>query len=337
MKEAPDQRLVLDWIIDAFSKLSPKWHFVGGFHAEDITRQYPELSYSLNKDWRSTNSAESLFFAPLSSQAPLFVSYTDVVYSSDVVRKLEQADGDVVLAVDTTWQNRYQGRTQADMVIAEKLTLSGDDVSALGPAVAVDDASAEYAGLAKLTPKAVDALIALRKKSRDDFHTANVLELFDALKHKGLVLRAVDVRGEWAELNAPQDLARYVLGTKSETLERLRPLVGKSVIGEQVSFQVRGWGAERDAIIATIQGRFRDKLLAVRSSSLHEDSWTTANAGKFLSLINIQATDARALAGAIDQVIGSYNGGTGDNQVTDDLALYERLQAEGNLDRFCRL
>lgn len=315
LKETPDHRLVLDWIIDAFSTLSPTWHFVGGFHAEDITQQYPELNYSLNKDWQTTNSAESLFFAPLSSDAPLFVSYTDVVYSSDVVRKLEQAEGDVVLAVDTTWQSRYHGRTQADMEIAEKITLSGDSVSALGPTVAVEDASAEYAGLAKLTPKAIEALIDIREKSRADFLNANVLELYDALKTKGIILRAVDVKGEWAELNAPQDLARYVLGTKSETLQRLRPLVGNSVIGEQVSFRVGEWTAGQNAVIATIQDRFRDKLLAVRSSSLHEDSWTTSNAGKFLSLINVQASDAAALADAINQVIASYNDGTDDNQV----------------------
>jgi len=66
---------------------------------------------------------------------------------------------------------------------------------------------------------------------------------------------------------------------------------------------------------STVLVRFRDKLLAVRSSSLHEDSWTTANAGKFLSLINVPASDTKALTVAIDRVIGSYNGRTEDNQV----------------------
>jgi len=315
LQETPDHRLVLDWIIDAFSKIMPTWHFVGGFHVEDITLKYPKLNYTLNKDWKSTKAAWSLLTAPLTTDTCHFVSYTDVVYSPDVVRKLDQADGDIVLAIDTTWKNRFQGRTRADMEIAEKLKLSDGAVLALGPDLTVEDANAEYAGLAKLTPKAMEWILRLTSDARVNFKDAGLLELFKALKDSGLNICTVDVGGEWAELNAPQDLARYVLGTKAETLERLRPLVRKSVIGEQASFRVREWEFGRDSIIATVKDRFRDKLLAVRSSSFQEDSWTTASAGKFLSLTNVPSTDTEALVVAVDRVIGSYNGTSENNQV----------------------
>ena len=51
-------------------------------------------------------------------------------------------------------------------------------------------------------------------------------------------IRNLEIDGQWAELNAPQDLAHFILGTKAETLERLRPLVRSSIIGQQVQFTV---------------------------------------------------------------------------------------------------
>ena len=54
-------------------------------------------------------------------------------------------------------------------------------------------------------------------------------------------IQAVDFEGNWSELNAPQDLARFVLGTKAETLDRLRPILKSASIEEQVSISVKAW------------------------------------------------------------------------------------------------
>ncbi len=315
LHETPDHRLVLDWIIDAYSGFEPAWHFVGGFQIDDIVQKYPYLNYSTNTNWQTTKVVESLFSAPLQANIDHFVSYTDIVYSNDVIAQLRNATGDIVLAVDTLWRERYENRSIDDLNIAEKVVLDGFHIMNMGRSIDCEKAHAEFAGIAKISARAVEMIMVLRTSVRSDFGDAGLLDLFTHLQSRGLKIQAVDIQGNWAELNAPQDLARYVLKTKSETLERLRPRVMKSQIGEQVSFRVGDWLSGQVSICEKIRRVFGTNLLAIRSSSQDEDSWDSANAGKFLSLINVKTTDKAAVVDAITQVIASYNSMAPDNQV----------------------
>lgn len=61
----PDSRRVLEWVLDAFAELSPKYHFVGGYQLNEVARQYPQMTYSVNPNWETTGSVASLFTTPL--------------------------------------------------------------------------------------------------------------------------------------------------------------------------------------------------------------------------------------------------------------------------------
>ncbi len=116
---------------------------------------------------------------------------------------------------------------------------------------------------------------------------------------------AIDEHNLWAEVSNPIDFARFVLTTKAQTLYALRKHVKKSCILEQIHFSTQQWFKNPDHVIDTILRTFGDKDLVVRSSSLQEDSFTKANAGKFESVLN--ATPERdTLAKAITEVIHSY-------------------------------
>jgi len=315
LQEAPDRRHILDWIMDAFSGFTPQWHFVGGFQIDHVVNKYPELNYSFNANWQTTSVVESLFSAPLLEDADHFISYTDIIYSKEIVRLLDQSDGDIVIAADSAWRDRYDGRSRKDMEAAEKLILSGKRVVSMGKDADLESANAEFAGLIKVSPRAIKAIMELRSTTRSALSDSGLLELLELLGRQGLAIQAVDIKGKWAELNAPQDLARYVLGTKSDTLERLKPMVRHSSIGEQVSFQVSEWEENPTTICQKIRNLFDDELIVVRSSSRDEDSWNSANAGKFLSLTNISATEEAVLVEAVDRVIESYNSAAPENQV----------------------
>ncbi len=315
LHETPDRRLVLDWIIDAYSYFSPTWHFVGGFQVNDVVKKYPELNYSINENWQTTKVVESLFSAPLRKNMSHFVSYTDIVYCKDTINKMSEASGDVVLAIDKSWRKRYEGRAVHDMKIAEKIITSGSKVIELGESVSLEDANAEFAGIAKLSVRAIKEIITLRNSNRHNCLKLGILDFFKILQERGVDIQGVDIKGNWAELNAPQDLARYVLGTKSETLKRLHSRVKKSQIGDQVSFSVEEWQANQDALLKKIERQFDNKLIAIRSSSEDEDSWDSSGAGKFLSLINIPAHNIGKVKKAICQVIDSYKTSSVHNQV----------------------
>jgi len=110
----------------------------------------------------------------------------------------------------------------------------------------------------------------------------------------------------------------FQFGTKAQTLQRLHPLVKSATILNQVSFTVSDWKKNKDAVVNIIQKEFTSGKIVVRSSSLDEDSNIASMAGKYESILNVDATSKSAISDAITRVINSYGtkGSTNDaNQV----------------------
>jgi choline kinase/phosphohistidine swiveling domain-containing protein len=314
---------VLDWLLATFGALGgPQVHFVGGYKVDEVAELYPDILFSFNPDWEVTGPARSLSLVPLASESATFVSYSDVLFRPDAVRRLDGDAGDVVLAVDSQWRVRYDGRSRAELDSAEKLQLDGEQLVDIGKQVPTDLASAEFAGLLKLSvPMAVRLESALRSGVFQG--RAGLPEIVRHLLQEGASISIVDVGGDWAELNAPQDLARFVLGTKAESLERLKPHVRRGEIGEIVSFTHGSWRNDRAGILRRIQAVFGPaSRLIVRSSALGEDNWLQSAAGAYTSVPRVPAGDESALAPAIDEVIASY----GEEHPKDQVLVQEMLE-----------
>jgi len=210
--------------------------------------------------------------------------------------------------------------TRADLVVRsrliDRLAAAGGDVAiaVAGAGASGSAAGAALVGIARLSPRAVECLLALRGRDDGRVATASLAALLRELAARGLELRAVEDEGDWARLAAPQDLARFVLGTKAETLERLRPLVSQCTIGHQVRCSVAEWRAAPQEVLARVAARFGTRPLAVRSSARSEDSWAASRAGHFTSVVDV-APDRDALSRAIGEVIASYGQGADDQQV----------------------
>jgi len=315
LREDVNHKRVLDWILDAFRDTEVDWLFVGGYQFDKIAAQYPSIAFTINANWKNTRAIASLLKAPLSSELPLFSVYTDIVFGREVVKKLTAKTGDIIVAVDSDYLQRYERRQDADIRNAEKIVVSDGRVILAGPKVEVQQGTTEFVGVALLRKKAIDLLNQLKHSGGADIETMGFPEFLEIACAAGLDIHAEDIRGKWAELNAPQDLARFVLGTKADTLQRLRPLVTRSIIGEQLTVTLREWQADRSAIAESIAAMFGNKLLAIRSSNLKEDSWSTANAGTFDSVINVPGDCPSSTAKAIDSVIQSFGDDNPDHQV----------------------
>ncbi len=315
MASVGDQHRLMDWLLAAFSVLpTPEILFVGGYKADAVEVRYPEVRYFFNPDWAKTGPARSLSLVPFSSGQATYVCYSDVVFRPDLVRRMEASGADFALAVDTRWRVRYDRRSRGDLDRAEKVLCDGDRVVDVGRQVPTSDADAEFAGLLKVRGQAAEALHDVIRGGR--FHPrAGLPELIRLLHLDDLDPVAIDVHGDWAELNAPQDLARFVLGTKAESLERLKPLIRNGYIGDLVSFTHKTWQEDGHGIVERLRGVFHAALVIVRSSALNEDSWVQSAAGAYKSVANISVTDTKRLSAAIDEVFLSYGEPMEENQV----------------------
>lgn len=306
LRSALGQSRVLDWLLRAVGPIHPVVHFVGGYQVETIQARYPEFTYWMNEEWQGTRAAFSLLQVELPSFSDCVVSYSDILIRKGLVTALSASAADVVIAVDSHWRKRFSGRTPADLARCEKVCLHEARVTRLGADIAPDIASAEFVGCVRFGARAVAAIRAAKIDLRARLRQGNLSDLVEVLRMQGFTVEAVDVRGDWAELNEPRDLAHFVLGTKAQTLQRLYGMVMRSRIEDQVSFTVGEWREDSASLLLIIQRHFPEQKLVIRSSALSEDGFINSNAGAYTSLLNIDGGDLDTLRSGVEQVIASY-------------------------------
>jgi len=306
---------VLDWVLQAVDFLKPSVIFVGGYQIDEISRRYPDFHYVINTEWESTSAVVSFLNARLHVGHEYYVSYADIVYREQIVAEMNTLDSDVVVAVDSTWKQRFDGRTDQDLARCEKVNCFEGSVTRLGNDIDPALADAEFVGLVRFRPEVISFLQKNTIELFDRFKTDKLSKLVEFLRVKGFKVDAVDIVGDWAELNEPQDLAHFVLGTKAQTLGRLQKLIRCSRIEDQVSFKVLEWQDDYGKVIEKISQSFQQDLLLVRSSALSEDGFSSANAGAHMSVLHIDRQNSNAIKAAVDEVIASYPDNNPINQV----------------------
>ncbi|MEZ8094452.1 PEP-utilizing enzyme [Photobacterium swingsii] len=292
----------LDWQIHSFESVveAKNIHFLGGYHVDEVTRNYPLLNISFIPDWERNGVLHTFLRAPFTKQ-PVFTAYTDTVFRKKIVEKMSTIDEDVVFGVDFNWKERYESRSHDDINSAEK--------------VLIGSVECEFTGLVKFSSNAIDFITTLERETIGD----NLLDLINCLKENGFSVVPYDVKDEWAEFNSSGDIARFILGTKAETLARLEPIVQKSHIGRQVSFTSSDWDSDNKKILTAIKSEFDGEKLVVRSSSKGEDNWYSSNAGGFESLLNVNVNNLEEVRQSVETVIASY----GEQQNGDDQILVQ--------------
>ena len=302
----PDKRPLFAWLKDSFRALSCHFRIVAGYRFPDVASELNGLEIAFEPAWERKGATGSLLKGVLPDKA-CFVTYADIMFRSAAVEAIEtrRNAADVVIAVDTLWRQRFSGRTARDVATAEKVVLDGANVVRVGSGLTEDESSGEFIGLAHFAANAVAEIrrLAERKPACDAWSLA---ELLNELVLGGLSVQAVDVRGEWASLDEPEDIARFVHGSKARTLGRLQRLVRKSSVPASFIIRLVDWREGRADVLSKLSEAFGDRLVAVRSSGTREDGWGASMAGRYLTQLNVPSSDKISLATAIDSVFQSY-------------------------------
>jgi len=97
-----------------------------------------------------------------------------------------------------------------------------------------------------------------------------------------------------------------VVSTKAKTLDSLRQILTKSKIERPIIFTVEEWNKDKESVLRKVQQAFKNDKLVVRSSAIGEDSFTESMAGKFESILNVNASEREEVSHSIQKVIDSY-------------------------------
>jgi choline kinase len=190
--------------------------YVGGYLMPVIQRAYPEFTYVENKEWEHNNILASLFCAEPAMADGFVCTYADIVYRPEPVRHLMQSTADITLIVDTDFRRRYRRRSQHPESDAEKVRTQDNRIVEVSRRIPAEDASGEYIGVAKFTPRGTALL-------REHYHRvlaqhgdgpfqgapsvrmAYLIHLFQDMLEHGVEMHKVDTHGQYYEIDTTED------------------------------------------------------------------------------------------------------------------------------------
>ncbi|MBA2661263.1 MAG: phosphocholine cytidylyltransferase family protein [Bradymonadaceae bacterium] len=212
-------RSILDHQLDAFRQNGvTDIHIIRGYLAERLV--VAGATYHANLDYRSNNILFSLFCAQAAMEGPFLTTYSDIVFTPEVVQAALNSAHDISLVVDRQWAGAYDGRSDHPVSEAELAEVEGDRVIAVGKQVGPQRAAGEFIGLARFSElggrQLKDAFADVRARLGDDdpFHAAKLFrkayltDLFLELIKRQIPIGWTPIDGQWREIDTVEDLER---------------------------------------------------------------------------------------------------------------------------------
>ena len=210
---------LIQWQLDALTSASiEEIAIVRGYLAETFDF---DLTYFENKRWSETNMVMSLYAAREWLENDICItSYSDIVYSSDAVKRLIDADGDIVMTYDPNWKDLWSMRFDDPLSDAETFRLEGDRVVEIGNhASSIEEIEGQYMGLVKYTPKGwAQVAEYFRKFSQDELDKLDMTSLLQGIIHSGVIVNTVPIKDKWFEVDSETDLRSYELNFKTSPI-----------------------------------------------------------------------------------------------------------------------
>ena len=209
---------ILDRTLDAFANNGiDDICFIGGYQIDCVREAYPQFTFRHNDDWENNNILASLMYARDLMDEPFICTYSDVLFTADVIKKLLLVTDDIVVVVDTAWLDRYVHRTEHPPEDAEKVTVENGLVTRVHRGIEPDAAYGEYIGVAKFSATGAAELCRHYQRCKDAhagrsfreaavFEKAYLIHLFQDMIEAGVSFAHVDTPGGYMEIDTQQDL-----------------------------------------------------------------------------------------------------------------------------------
>ena len=107
---------------------------------------------------------------------------------------------------------------------------------------------------------------------------------------------------------------KFYFISKAKTLLNLKDKIKKSFILDIIKFDYKAWKENKNDIIKKIQNKFKSKII-LRSSAIDEDSPYQSQAGKYLSLKDINPKNKKRLIISINKIFEKYKNKSPLNEV----------------------
>lgn len=220
---------ILERQIDALQQCGVRQiSVVRGYKKEQVA--LPNIRYYDNDAFEDSGELASLLRAGAELSGAVVVMYGDILFDRNILERLLQSADDITLVCDRSWPDTKGTRTssECDLVIESpaprrhhRFLADGQRVriTAVGQLIDADIATAEFIGMAKLSPRGCQILgevyRELRERGEDQpvhespsLRTAKLTDLLQEVVRRGHAVASVGVYEGWLEVDTFDDYRR---------------------------------------------------------------------------------------------------------------------------------
>ena len=210
---------ILDRILEKFRKCGVADRdivVVCGYKKDVLEERYrnTEIKFVFNEEYQNTNMVSSLMCAEgiFGSENELIISYGDIYYSEDVVKKILEASSDFNVVIDELWLDYWKERFDNPLDDAESLDFDSEGyLTDIGRKVdSLDLIKAQYIGLMKFKKEAIKKICTLYHEdiviNYPNYWKMYFTDLLQLLIDKGNRLKAVPIQRGWYEIDSYSDM-----------------------------------------------------------------------------------------------------------------------------------
>ena len=213
------QRQIEAFKINGLNKIS----VIRGFKKEKIN--YPDLSYFENKEYKNNNILNSLMYAEEALNGHVIVSYSDILFEKEVVKRLMESEHDISIVVDIDWRGYYINRKDHPINEAENVIFdANNNVVEIGKILTEKhDVHGEFIGMLKLSPRGSEIFKKHFHRAKDlywnkpfqrakTFQKAYITDIIQDMTDLGVPIHCVIIERGWKEIDTEED---YINALKS--------------------------------------------------------------------------------------------------------------------------
>lgn len=202
---------IIDYIIETMHCVGiSNIHIVTGYKSE-VLRKYLSkecgITFYCNEEYDSTNMLCSLWCANDEFDDDVIISYSDIIYSNDILQKLVDSKAEIAITIDKDWRKLWELRMDDPLSDAESLLLdASDNVTEIGRKTdSYEEIQGQYMGLIKVSKRGWDKVMGVYSTILDT-HNMYMTDFLQLIINNGVAVKAIPVNGGWIEIDTLSDL-----------------------------------------------------------------------------------------------------------------------------------
>ena len=204
---------LLDWQLENLKKAGIKnINIVTGYKQDKIIKDR-EIKFNkiyFNKNYNSTNMVKSLLLAKDLFYTDLLISYSDIIYKTEIVKLLLESKHKNAIIIDIDWYKLWSKRFKEPLDDAETLSFDKNfNLLNIGKKTRnINDIMGQYIGLMKFDNNTLGFLnnLDIENKIKNNLFMTDLIRIF--LKNN-IEIKVLPIKRGWLEVDSLSDLTLY--------------------------------------------------------------------------------------------------------------------------------